>query len=430
MKKGYIKNRLLKGLAVICCAAMMVSGLEGTASQKAWAYADVDALQAKIDALEKENSDTQKELESLQSEIADKEKEQALLKEKRDNAEAQALLYSQKLAVLTEQISQNELAIEQKETDIVNHTELFGQRVRAMYLSSETSTLELLFQSTSFSEFLSRVETLRRISEYDNELIATLRQEKDDLGVMREELLAQQTDAELTRQNYQEKAKELQFSIDEVQLAQEELEAMEAEYQKDIKANQAAAAKFEQEVDELIRKHEEEERRKREEEERRRREEEERRRKEQQQNANSSSTETSTPIYTEMNFIWPTPSSARITSYFGPRYIFGENGNHGAIDVAAPKESAIVASKSGTVIAAGDSGTTYGIYVIISHGDGYSTLYAHCNSIDVSVGQSVTQGQRIAGVGSTGRSTGYHLHFEVRKNGVRVDPLDYVSAPW
>ncbi len=430
MKKGYIKNRLLKGLAVICCAAMMVSGLEGTASQKAWAYADVDALQAKIDALEKENSNTQKELESLQSEIADKEKEQALLKEKRDNAEAQALLYSQKLAVLTEQISQNELAIERKETDIVNHTELFGQRVRAMYMSSQTSTLELLFQSTSFSEFLSRVETLRRISEYDNELIATLRQEKDDLGVMREELLAQQTDAELTRQNYQEKAKELQFSIDEVQLAQEELEAMEAEYQKDIKANQAAAAKFEQEVDELIRKHEEEERRKREEEERRRREEEERRRKEQQQNANSSSSETSTPIYTEMNFIWPTPSSARITSYFGPRYIFGENGNHGAIDVAAPKESAIVASKSGTVIAAGDSGTTYGIYVIISHGDGYSTLYAHCNSIDVSVGQSVTQGQRIAGVGSTGRSTGYHLHFEVRKNGVRVDPLDYVSAPW
>lgn len=242
-------------------------------------------------------------------------------------------------------------------------------------------------------------------------------------------------DMELTHQKYLDRVKDLEFDISEVQLSQQELEKQKQEYLSNIKENEKEAARLEQQTEALIRKYEEEARRKREEEERRRREEEERRRQEEAaKNGNTVSNLSdhggNTARPSERNFAWPLPSSNRITSYFGPRVVFGANNNHGAIDIAAPKESAIVASKSGTVIAAGESGTTYGIYIIISHGDGYSTLYAHCNSVNVSVGQQVSQGQRIAGVGTTGRSTGYHLHFEVRENGIRRDPLDYVSKPW
>ncbi len=423
--------------AIFCCAALLFSSAEIAAPAPTFAYADVDALQEKIDALEKENSDIKSQLEDLENDIAAKEEEIRLLELQKANAQEQVVYYAQKLALLQENISQNELDIAAKEASIAEHTELFGRRVRAMYMTSQTSTLELLFSSGSFTEFLSQVENLRRISEFDNQLIAMLKQEKEDLRLLHEDLLSQQAEHELTHAQYVDTVAQLAFSIEETELSQAELEAVKAEYQADIEQNEADAAKLEAETAALIKKYEEEERKRREEEERKRREEEERRRQEEEaknqaaaNNENSTSSSSSNTVATELNFAWPCPGSNQITSYYGPRVVFGANDNHGAIDIAAPIETAIIASKSGTVIAAGASGTTYGTYVIISHGDGYSTLYAHCNSISVAAGDYVTQGQRIAGVGTTGRSSGYHLHFEVRKNGMRVDPLDYVSKPW
>ena len=121
-----------------------------------------------------------------------------------------------------------------------------------------------------------------------------------------------------------------------------------------------------------------------------------------------------------------------ITTYFG--YDAWRNGNHGAIDVGdgGINGANIYASKGGEVIVAKTSytpGYDYGMYVVIDHGNGYQTLYAHCSAIYVSVGQKVNKGDVIASVGSTGWSTGPHLHFEVRKDGARQDPLAYVSVP-
>lgn len=127
-------------------------------------------------------------------------------------------------------------------------------------------------------------------------------------------------------------------------------------------------------------------------------------------------------------FIWPTPGYTRVSSPFGPRPSPGGIGstNHGGIDIAAPMGARIVASASGTVTASGWNGG-FGNMIIIDHGDGYRTLYAHNSQNHVTVGQHVTQGQVIGLVGSTGNSTGPHLHFEIHRNGVRVDPLIYVS---
>lgn len=118
----------------------------------------------------------------------------------------------------------------------------------------------------------------------------------------------------------------------------------------------------------------------------------------------------------------PVKSGYTITSRFGPRW----GTTHTGTDVAAPTGTAIYAAAGGTVTFAGNQGNGYGNYIILSHGNGVSTLYGHCSSLSVSTGETVSQGQYIAAVGSTGNSTGPHLHFEVRKDGSRLDPQYYV----
>ena len=124
------------------------------------------------------------------------------------------------------------------------------------------------------------------------------------------------------------------------------------------------------------------------------------------------------------NLIWPT--AGRVTSYYGGRYIFGSYSFHRGIDIANGYGTAIVASDGGTVVSAGYNGT-YGNIIVISHGNGVETAYAHCSSMAVSPGQQVYQGQYIGAMGRTGRATGNHLHFEVRVNGSTMNPLSYLS---
>lgn len=129
--------------------------------------------------------------------------------------------------------------------------------------------------------------------------------------------------------------------------------------------------------------------------------------------------------YGSGSFIWPVPYTHNITSYFGPRW----GRLHGGIDIAAGGVygQPIVSADSGTVILAGNQGDGYGNYVIIDHGNGYKTLYGHMSSVAAYTGQQVAQGEVIGYVGSTGNSTGPHLHFEIRVNDVQTDPLGYVS---
>ena len=125
---------------------------------------------------------------------------------------------------------------------------------------------------------------------------------------------------------------------------------------------------------------------------------------------------------------WPAPAYTRISCYFGWRThpITGRKNYHGGTDLAAPGGSPILAAESGTVIIAARH-WSYGNYVVIDHGGGLATLYAHSSKLLVSKGQHVERGQKIALVGTTGSSTGNHLHFEVRKNGVRVNGLPYIQ---
>ena len=129
---------------------------------------------------------------------------------------------------------------------------------------------------------------------------------------------------------------------------------------------------------------------------------------------------------TATKFIWPCGDRSCITSYFGYRAVFGDY--HPAIDIAVPKGTPIHASRGGTVIVAQNNqyASSYGKYVIIEHSSGYQTLYAHSCQLKCSVGDKVSRGEVIALVGSTGNSTGPHCHFEIRYNGVKQNPLNYL----
>ncbi len=129
-----------------------------------------------------------------------------------------------------------------------------------------------------------------------------------------------------------------------------------------------------------------------------------------------------------INFIWPCPSSSRITSYFGGREspTEGASSNHQGIDIGASTGSSILAAAAGTVVVSTYSYSA-GNYIMLSHGGGVYTVYMHCSQLLVSEGETVSQGQTIAKVGSTGYSTGPHLHFGVRSGGQYLNPLAYVS---
>lgn len=123
-------------------------------------------------------------------------------------------------------------------------------------------------------------------------------------------------------------------------------------------------------------------------------------------------------------FVWPLPATKQISSYFGSRW----GDIHGAIDISNGRVNGkpIIASDGGKVVEAGWH-YSYGYYVLIDHGNGFKTRYAHCSALKVKVGQRVAQGEYIANVGNTGNSYGAHLHFEIIKNGNRVNPLNYVD---
>jgi murein DD-endopeptidase MepM/ murein hydrolase activator NlpD len=127
-------------------------------------------------------------------------------------------------------------------------------------------------------------------------------------------------------------------------------------------------------------------------------------------------------------FTWPCPNYTRISDNYGMRMhpTLGVQKMHNGIDLAAPSGSAILAAYNGTVVAA-DYNSTMGNYIMINHGGGLYTIYMHCSSLGVSKGQDVKAGTRIGAVGSTGRSTGPHLHFGVRLNGAYVSPWNYLK---
>lgn len=439
---------------------------------------------AELEAQKAENDKKIKEYEAQLAQFKESQKQeaayQAALQEKIDVLQSNMQILDTELETIKENlfnltidIANMEQTIAQQEESIDQGLEEFKLRLRAMYMNGNDSLVSVLVGATDFYDLLSKYELISRVAKHDDELVKGLKAELEAYNRNLETLEAQKAQEQQTQAEKEAKQDEMQASMVELQgayaesaaeqqrlaLEQEkanasidELEALNDEAEKEIqelirRAEEEARRKAEEEA---RRKAEEEAARKKAEEEARRKAEEDARKKEQQQQPPTSSggstttptpapTEppaTTQPSYSDSAFGWPCPGYYYVSSGYGSRW----GTTHKGIDIAQNSGAAVVASRSGSVIRAVSScthnygkssnccGNGYGNHVIIMHDDGtYSTLYGHMSSISVSVGNYVNKGQTIGYVGSTGHSTGPHLHFEVRKNGTAVNPSGYLN---
>ena len=293
-----------------------------------------------------------------------------------------------KLDAVNAQIDANTELLEKTEKDLKVKNKKLQQRVRDIYINGQISYVDVLFGAKDFSDFMTRMDILKRIIKHDYDLIMQVKSERETVMTARAQLDKDKEEAEVLVQDAEDKK-----DILEDKKAQQQVLLDQAIYDKETseKAYEEIMAASRQ-IANMIR---------------------------------SSSSGGSGPVSGSGAMVWPL--NGPITSEFGWRThpIFGTARFHSGLDIGGDYGMPIYAAASGTVIYAGwISG--YGNAVIIDHGGGVTTLYGHDDSLNVSEGENVAQGQVIAMCGSTGNSTGPHCHFEVRENGEPVSPYGYL----
>lgn len=323
--------------------------------------------------------------------------EQVLLTEQEVNA-SQAMLDSYDLQIADKE---REIAVlEQREEEQYRE---FYQQVRWMEETGGVSYLSILFEAKSFADMLDYTMLIGDIMDYSNRIIEQLEATQAELDLAREALQADRDAQAVVQSELEGRLDELDQKRADAQELLNQIAASESEYAKEAKELADSEAKINKELKDAEKKYAAQ-----------------LAALEAQQNANIN--------MTSGDWYWPLPGRYKISSLFGNRAdpFTGRRDNHTGTDIPAPGGTPIYAAKDGivTTVNANRYASSYGYYCIISHGSGYATLYAHQNQVPiVKEGQTVKKGQVIGYVGSTGRSTGNHLHFELRVNGVRNDVL-------
>lgn len=369
--------------------------------------------QGEIDALKKQQQASQAKQQQLKDQLSEVKEDQAAAQQKRQILTQQLNAINAEIANIDAQISWYDGEIAKKEGERVEaeareaeQYELFCQRVRAMEEEGSVSYWSILFNADSFSDLLDRIADVDAVMEYDNAVMDELIATREELERLQAELESARAEEQAARDQQEAKKKEQQAKVAEAQKLLDEINADVAEVNRQLDAEEAGAAEIQAQIAKK-QKQLEEERRK-----------------------------NNITISSESGYLWPLPGYYRLTSQFGYRIhpITGKAHSHTGIDVPAPGGTPILAAKSGQVVTSAKH-YSYGNYVVIDHGNGNSTLYAHMSSRAVSEGQMVKQGQVIGYVGTTGSSSGNHLHLEVRDNYTRVDPESKyrslnLSKPW
>ena len=392
MKKKTV--RLISGvIAAVLVVAMLVSMFaSGIVFAAAADDEDADSLQSKLDSLEEEKATVQERIADLTAQANDVQATRDALQQEIDLTKEEIATVEAYIERLQEQIDVKTTELEAAEKALEEKEELFAQTVRTTYEQGEISYLEVLLNSSSFSDLLTRLEIVSAIMEDNQKVVDEYTAAKEDIEQKRDDLQDTQDEQKNYQENLNYKVDDLAASEAQQAALQESLEAYKAESEAEYDRIESEMQDVSNQIAELSR----------------------------QAAANGS-----VPMG-DGTLIWPTPSCTTTNSAYGYRVhpIYGTVKFHAGEDIPAGYGAEILAAASGTVVTAGwVSG--YGNYTVIDHGGGLMTAYGHQSSFAVSVGDVVTQGQVIGYVGSTGNSTGPHLHFEVYVNGATVDPKSY-----
>ena len=355
-------------------------------------------------------ADYKSDWEQAEQELAEEKEKYEQIESSKDKAQAQKQSLKNQQSIILDQISQSIEQINQKELEISNQEQViaekqaqiderwgdFKDRMQAMQVMHDSGAVAMITSAQSLYDLLTFSTTLQQVSEKDTEVLEEMNQQKAELEAEKQELEQAMAELESAKAALEDKSDQLSANIQAQDATISKLDA-------DAKAQEQVVAEKQKLADEAEAAYEQWV----------------------QQNASSGS-----GVCAE-GFIWPLPGAGRVTTEFGAdQWVNGVfSSGHKGIDIAIAGGTPIYAAHNGTV-AATTGHWSYGNVVMIDNGDGISTLYAHMQSAAiVSVGQTVTQGQVIGYVGSTGNSSGNHLHFEVRVNGVRQNPRNYISPP-
>ncbi|MCR5398613.1 MAG: peptidoglycan DD-metalloendopeptidase family protein [Lachnospiraceae bacterium] len=396
---------------------MLVIFLGSIANTGLQVRADTESLQQSIKEKQAELETAEKEKKQLQGNISNVKKMVAELEKAKDDLEEYVTELDADLTDIEARIEDLKHLIADKEQEIEEATadlneaeeiqheqyESMKKRIKFMYERGDSFYLDMIFSAGSFAEMLNKADYAEMLSEYDTrkleeyketcEYIAACKADLEaDMEVLEEAKAQVDAEQENLKELIDEKNDQISATVYDINNKEAAIKELEA----DLAAQTAAIQSIEQAIAEERRKLAEESGR--------------------------------VLTYDGGMFKWPAPSYTRISDDYGNRIhpILGVQQFHNGVDMAAPSGSPILAAYDGEVVAA-DYNASMGNYVMIDHGDSLYTIYMHASALYVSKGDIVGKGQKIAAVGSTGRSTGNHLHFSVRKDGSYVSPWNYLS---
>ena len=348
-------------------------------------------LQTQQQQLQEQIEQANDELEETQSQLSDNLKEIEELDQKIEDSENELTKLDEQVQALKSEISEVETRLAEVTEKYNKQKDLFEKRIVALYETGEITYLDILLKSNSIYEFVSSYYVISEIAEADNELLTSIGDKKDEIELQKKTLDQEKENLSALVETQQRTSKILQNTKIIRQNYVSKLSEEEKQKQAQIDEMTAQYKAINTQILELL----------------------------------NQGVDTQ---YIGGELAWPVPGYTRITSKYGMRVhpITGQYKLHTGVDIGAPTGANFIAANDGIVVKA-EYNTAYGRMVIIDHGGGISTLYAHGSEILVQVGQTVKRGDSILKVGSSGYSTGPHAHFEVRINGTVTDPMPYIT---
>lgn len=414
-------KKLFKGISILMCVVFLLSTPATVFATST--DSDDDEKREELENKKNDLQDAQDEKDAMVGTLANIKNQKADLEVAKDNLSEYVVELDGQLMTIQDKLTQLELRIAEKEQevnqikeqleaaeeDVENQYASMKQRIKFMYERGNQTYIAMILGAENFSEMINKAEYIEELSNYDRDMLEQYQSTKETIVILKEQLEAEEEALKASQDEATEKEGEMSDLIDQ---KQEQIANYEAdisnkekaikEYEAEIAAQNATIAALENQIAQA----EAELRNK---------------------DVSGNYIPVETPVYSGGAFCWPAPSYTRISDDYGNRIhpTLGVQQFHNGVDMAAPGGSPILAAADGTVIAASYS-SSMGNYIMINHGGGLYTIYMHASALYVSTGQSVTRGQKIAAVGSTGRSTGNHLHFSVRRNGSYVSPWSFL----
>ncbi|WDV45249.1 peptidoglycan DD-metalloendopeptidase family protein [Clostridiaceae bacterium M8S5] len=376
-----------KKIAILTAVIMMFIALDSI-SYDSYAGNSINSLKNKLNNT---NSEIKKLEKSLKQNEAEKKKVANEIKRldlNMDKAQEELEIVEAELKKVQGEIEVTKGELAQAEDNILKKKDVLKQRVRATYINGNLGYLEVLLGAKDFGDLLSRLDMVQYIMKQDKELLGYMKEQKEIIEDKKKELVGKEATLTVTKTNVKQKKSSLMLASRQKEQIIAKLKDSNAQLEKELNTMERQA----KELDKLI------------------------------------ASQMSKAKYSGGVMHWPVEGYFYVTSKFGMRKhpVLKRPMFHSGVDLRAPQGTSILAANDGVVAFAGYYGT-YGKLVIIDHGGKIATAYAHNSRLLVKKGQKVKKGQVISKSGSTGRSKGAHLHFEVRKNGDRVNPINWIK---